>query len=42
MDAPQGHDSFLLEIDDYINVMRAYLNRVANQSQTNIAGNDHE
>ena len=42
VDAPQGHDSFLLEIDDYINVMRAYLNRVANQSQTNLAGNDHE
>ena len=42
VDAPQGHDSFLLEIDDYINVMRAYLNRVADQSQTNLAGNDHE
>ena len=42
VDAPQGHDSFLLETDDYINVMRAYLNRVADQSQTNLAGNDHE
>ena len=33
VDAPQGHDSFLLEIDDYINVMRAYLKQIANQSK---------
>ena len=29
VDAPQGHDSFLLEIDNYIDVMHAYLNRIA-------------
>ena len=34
IDAPQGHDSFLLEVDDYINVMRAYLNRIADGCQT--------
>lgn len=28
---PQGHDSFLLEIDDYTRVLRAYLNRVSRQ-----------
>ena len=28
----QGHDSFLLEIDDYTKVMRAYLNRIALES----------
>jgi len=27
----QGHDSFLLEIDDYTNVMRSYLNRIARE-----------
>jgi len=31
IDAPQGHDSFLLEIDNYINVMRAYLTRIAQE-----------
>ena len=39
VDAPQGHDSFLLEIDNYIDVMRAYLNRVANESTI---GGEHE
>lgn len=34
VDAPQGHDSFLLEIDNYISVMRSYLNRIASQIQT--------
>jgi len=28
---PQGHDSFLLEIDDYVRVMRSYLNRIARE-----------
>ena len=28
--SPQGHDSFLLEVPDYIEVMRAYLGRIAN------------
>lgn len=42
VDAPQGHDSFLLEIDDYINVMRAYLNRVTNQSPTCQTGGHDE
>lgn len=27
----QGHDSFLLEIDDYVRVMRSYLNRIARE-----------
>ena len=27
----QGHDSFLLEIEDYMKVMFAYLNRIANE-----------
>ena len=31
IECPQGHDSFLLEIDDYIRVMRAYLNRIAKE-----------
>ena len=30
----QGHDSFLLEIDDYTKVMRAYLNRIAHESES--------
>ena len=45
VDAPQGHDSFLLEIDDYINVMRAYLKQIANQSKvcsTSEPGGDDE
>jgi homoserine O-acetyltransferase len=28
---PQGHDSFLLDIDDYMRVMRAYMQRIAKQ-----------
>jgi len=28
----QGHDSFLLEIDDYMRVMRSYFNRIARES----------
>ena len=39
VDAPQGHDSFLLEIDNYIDVMRAYLNRVAKDIAI---GGEHE
>jgi len=31
VEAAQGHDSFLLKIDNYINVMRSYLNRIANE-----------
>lgn len=31
IDAPQGHDSFLLEIDNYIAVMHSYLKRIANE-----------
>ncbi len=33
----QGHDSFLLEIDDYTRVMRSYLNRVARQLDGDLA-----
>ena len=32
IDCAQGHDSFLLEIDDYTRVMRSYLNRIARES----------
>jgi homoserine O-acetyltransferase len=28
----QGHDSFLLKIDDYVKVMRSYMNRIARDS----------
>lgn len=39
VDAPQGHDSFLLEIDNYIDVMRVYLNRIAADISV---GGEHE
>ena len=29
IECPQGHDSFLLEIDDYMRVMQAYMKRIA-------------
>ncbi|NND82041.1 MAG: homoserine O-acetyltransferase [Gammaproteobacteria bacterium] len=29
IEAQQGHDSFLLDIPDYLHIMRAYMNRVA-------------
>lgn len=29
--SPQGHDSFLLKIDDYTRVIRSYLNRIARE-----------
>ena len=32
VNSAQGHDSFLLEIDDYTRVLRSYLNRVARES----------
>ncbi len=35
---PQGHDSFLLEIDDYTRVLRAYLNRVARRLDKSATG----
>lgn len=31
IECDQGHDSFLLEVDSYMSVMRAYLNRIANE-----------
>ena len=34
IDCPHGHDSFLLENDDYFNLMRAYFKRIANDSPT--------
>lgn len=34
IEATQGHDSFLLDIPDYLSVMTAYLNRIADQSKT--------
>lgn len=33
--ALNGHDSFLLNIDDYTRVMRSYLNRIARESDLN-------
>ena len=30
IESPHGHDSFLLEVDDYFKVVRAYMKRVAN------------
>ncbi|MFT4634886.1 MAG: homoserine O-acetyltransferase [Arenicella sp.] len=30
--SPQGHDSFLLQIDDYTRVVRSYLNRIDRES----------
>jgi len=29
--SPQGHDSFLLEVEDYLQVMKAYFNRIAQE-----------
>ena len=29
IDAPQGHDAFLMQIDDYVEVFNSYMNRVA-------------
>lgn len=29
IDAPQGHDAFLMQIDDYIEVFKSYMDRVA-------------
>ncbi len=40
VECPQGHDSFLLEIDDYTRVMRSYLNRIARE--TDEAKVDHD
>ena len=34
IDCPHGHDSFLLENDDYFNLMRAYFKRIANELST--------
>jgi homoserine O-acetyltransferase len=34
-----GHDSFLLNIDDYTRVMRSYLNRIARESDSNSQAN---
>jgi len=31
IDAPQGHDSFLLHVPEYMAVMHAYMQRIANQ-----------
>ena len=31
IECPQGHDAFLLEIDDYMRVMHAYMKRIAKQ-----------
>ena len=32
IDSPHGHDAFLLPIPAYLDVLRAYLNRVAEES----------
>lgn len=31
IESPHGHDSFLLEIDDYTNALAAYMNRISNE-----------
>ena len=31
VDCPHGHDSFLLDVDDYTQVMRAYMGRIARE-----------
>ena len=31
IDAPQGHDAFLLSIDDYVNVFQSYMNNIATE-----------
>ncbi|RBP49760.1 homoserine O-succinyltransferase MetX [Arenicella xantha] len=33
VESPHGHDSFLLEIDNYIDVLRAYMTRIANECE---------
>ena len=33
VEAPQGHDSFLFDLEDYTSVLRAYTNRIANESE---------
>lgn len=33
INSPQGHDSFLLEVPEYMQVMNAYLGRIANEIQ---------
>lgn len=44
IECPQGHDSFLLEIDDYMRVMHAYMKRIARQvdSSTNSTGEQYD
>jgi len=42
VESSQGHDSFLLAIDDYTKVMHAYLNRIARESESmNSLGEEH-
>ena len=31
IDAPQGHDAFLLKIDDYLNVFQSYMDNIAHE-----------
>jgi len=33
VEAPQGHDSFLLDLEDYTSVLRAYINRIAKECE---------
>lgn len=44
IECPQGHDSFLLEIDDYMRVLRAYMKRIARHidSSSNGLGVQHD
>jgi len=34
IDAPQGHDSFLMPIEDYLNVFSSYMNQIVNSLST--------
>jgi len=38
IDAPHGHDAFLLDDARYMNVVRSYFERIANELHTNAAG----
>ena len=38
IDAPHGHDAFLLDDARYLNVVRSYFERIANELHTNAAG----
>ena len=34
IESPHGHDSFLLDVPDYVRVLSAYIDRVASEAET--------